>query len=71
VFPDKPFTKKPAETRQGKGKGNVEGWVSVVLPGRVLYEMEGVDNATAVEALKLAAAKLPLGTKFIDKKNDL
>ena len=71
VFPDKPFTKKPAETRQGKGKGNVEGWVSVVLPGHVLYEMEGVDNATAVEALKLAAAKLPLGTKFIDKKNDL
>jgi large subunit ribosomal protein L16 len=71
VFPDKPYTKKPAETRQGKGKGNVEGWVSVVLPGRVLYEMEGVDNATAVEALKLAAAKLPLGTKFIDKKNDL
>ena len=71
VFPDKPYTKKPAETRQGKGKGNVEGWVSVVLPGRVLYEMEGVDSATAIEALKLAAAKLPLGTKFIDKKNDL
>jgi len=71
VFPDKSFTKKPAETRQGKGKGNVEGWVSVVLPGRVLYEMEGVDVATAQEALALASAKLPLGTRFIDKKNEL
>jgi large subunit ribosomal protein L16 len=71
IFPDKSFTKKPAETRQGKGKGNVEGWVAVVLPGRVLYEMEGVDVATAIEALNLAKAKLPLATKFIDKKNDL
>ena len=71
IFPDKSFTKKPAETRHGKGKGNVEGWVAVVLPGRVLYEMEGVDVATAIEALNLAKAKLPLGTKFIDKKNDL
>lgn len=71
VFPDKPFTKKPAETRQGHGKGNVEGWVAVVLPGRVLYEMEGVDAATATEALALAAAKLPLRTKFIDRKNEL
>jgi large subunit ribosomal protein L16 len=70
-YPDKPFTKKPAETRQGHGKGNVEGWVAVVLPGRVLYEMEGVDEATAKEALALAAAKLPLHTKFIDRKNDL
>jgi large subunit ribosomal protein L16 len=70
-FPDKPFTKKPAETRQGHGKGNVEGWVAVVLPGRVLYEMEGVDQKTAVEAMALAAAKLPLKTKFIDRKNEL
>ena len=71
VFPDKPFTKKPAEPRQGHGKGNVEGWVSVVLPGRVLYEMEGVDAATAKEALALASAKLPLQTRFIDRKNEL
>ena len=71
VFPDKPFTKKPAETRQGHGKGNVEGWVSVVLPGRVLYEMEGVDLQTANEALALAASKLPIGTRFIDRKNEL
>ena len=71
VYPDKPFTKKPAETRQGHGKGNVEGWVAVVLPGRVLYEMEGVDHATATEALALAAAKLPLQTRFIDRKNEL
>jgi len=71
VFPVKPFTKKPAETRQGHGKGNVEGWVSVVLPGRVLYEMEGVDQQTATEALALAASKLPIGTRFIDRKNEL
>lgn len=71
VFPDKPFTKKPAETRQGHGKGNVEGWVSVILPGRVLYEMEGVDLQTANEALALAASKLPIGTRFIDRKNEL
>ncbi len=71
VYPDKPFTKKPAETRQGHGKGNVEGWVAVVLPGRVLYEMEGVDLATATEALALAAAKLPLRTKLIDRKFEL
>lgn len=71
VYPDKPFTKKPAETRQGHGKGNVEGWVAVVLPGRVLYEMEGVDHDTATEALALAAAKLPLQTRFIDRKNEL
>ena len=71
VFPDKPFTRKPAETRQGHGKGNVEGWVAVVLPGRVLYEMEGDDAATATEALALASAKLPLRTRFIDRKNEL
>ena len=71
VYPDKPFTKKPAETRQGHGKGNVEGWVAVVLPGRVLYEMEGVDRATALAAFNLAAAKLPLQTKFIERSKEL
>ena len=71
VFPDKPFTKKPAETRQGHGKGNVEGWVSVVVPGRVLYEMEGVDVQTAKDALALASAKLPIKTKFIERANEL
>src|SRR5687768_9651832 len=59
VYPDQPFTKKPAETRQGHGKGNVEGWVAVVLAGRILYEMEGVDLQTAKDALALASAKLP------------
>jgi large subunit ribosomal protein L16 len=71
IFPDKPYTKKPAETRQGKGKGNMEGWVSVVLPGRVLYEMEGVDVKTAGEAMALAAAKLPLQTRFIERSAEL
>lgn len=71
VFPDKPFTKKPAETRQGHGKGNVEGWVAVAVPGRVLYEMEGVDVKTAKEALALASAKLPIKTKFIDRANEI
>jgi large subunit ribosomal protein L16 len=71
VYPDKPFTKKPAETRQGHGKGNVEGWVAVAVPGRVLYEMEGVDLKTAKEALALASAKLPIKTKFIDRANEI
>jgi large subunit ribosomal protein L16 len=71
VFPDKPFTKKPAETRQGHGKGNVEGWVSVVVPGRVLYEMEGVDLQTAKDALALASAKLPIKTKFLERANEV
>jgi large subunit ribosomal protein L16 len=71
IYPDKPFTKKPAETRQGHGKGNVEGWVAVVTPGRVLYEMEGIDNATAVQALALASAKLPIATKFIARANEI
>src|SRR5690348_14280146 len=65
VFPDKPITKKPAETRMGKGKGAPEGWVAVVKPGRILFEMEGVDLATAQRAMQLAAAKLPIKTKFI------
>jgi len=62
IFPDKPITKKPVEVRQGKGKGNVEYWVALVQPGRMLYEMEGVDESVAREAFKLAAAKLPVQT---------
>jgi len=65
VFPDKPVTKKPAETRMGKGKGGVELWVAVVKRGRVLYEMEGVSEELAKEALRLAARKLPLKTRFL------
>jgi large subunit ribosomal protein L16 len=68
IFPDKPFTKKPAETRMGKGKGNPEGWVAVVKPGRILYEMSGVDREVAKEALRLAAQKLPVATKFVAKE---
>jgi large subunit ribosomal protein L16 len=64
VFPDKPITKKPLEVRQGKGKGNVEYWVAEIQPGRVLYEMEGVDEEIAREAFRLAAAKLPVRTTF-------
>ena len=65
VFPDKPITKKPAETRMGKGKGAPEYWVAVVRPGRIIYEMEGVPESVAREAMKLAAAKLSLHTKFV------
>src|SRR3989339_175733 len=65
IFPDKPVTKKPAETRMGKGKGNPEGWVAVVKPGRILYEMEGVDLKTAQRAMELASAKLPIKTRFV------
>jgi large subunit ribosomal protein L16 len=65
IFPDKPFTKKPAETRMGKGKGAPERWVAVVKPGRIMFEMEGVNRATAVEAMELAASKLPIPTKFV------
>jgi len=68
IFPDKPITKKPLEVRQGKGKGNVEYWVAQIKPGRILYEMSGVDENLAKEALKLAAAKLPVGTKFVTRK---
>src|SRR6266849_5046130 len=63
LFPDKPITKKPAETRMGKGKGNPEGWVAVVKPGRVMFEMGGVTPQVAKEAMKLAAAKLPIKTR--------
>jgi len=64
VFPDKPITKKPQETRMGKGKGSPEGWVAVIRPGRILFEMEGVSAADAERAMQLAAAKLPIHTKF-------
>jgi large subunit ribosomal protein L16 len=64
VFPDKPITKKPLEVRQGKGKGNVEYWVALVQPGRMLYEMQGVGESVAREAFRLAAAKLPVRTTF-------
>ena len=65
IFPDKSFTKKPAETRQGSGKGQPEGWVAVVRPGRVLFELSGVDESVAKEALRLAAFKLPIRTKVL------
>lgn len=65
VFPDKPITSKPLEVRQGKGKGNVEYWVAQILPGKVLYEIEGVSEELAREAFALAAAKLPLSTTFV------
>jgi large subunit ribosomal protein L16 len=67
VFPDKPFTKKPAETRMGKGKGNPEYWVAVVKPGRILYEMEGTTAAVARDAFRLAGQKLPIKTKFVSR----
>jgi large subunit ribosomal protein L16 len=65
IFPDKPITKKPLEVRMGKGKGSVEFWVAVVKPGRVMFEVSGVPLETAKEALRLAAQKLPVKTKFI------
>lgn len=65
VFPDKPLTSKPAETRMGKGKGSPDSWVCVIKPGRILYEMEGVTEEIAREAFRLAAHKLPMGTKFV------
>ena len=67
IFPDKPFTKKPAEVRMGKGKGSPEGWVAIIKPGRILYEMEGVSRDLAYEALRLAAHKLPIKTKFVER----
>jgi large subunit ribosomal protein L16 len=65
IFPDKPITQKPAETRMGKGKGNPEGWVAVVKPGRVMFEMEGVPEDLARRAMELASAKLPVKTRFV------
>lgn len=67
IFPDKPITKKPLEVRQGKGKGNVEYWVARVQPGRMLYEMQGVNEELAREAFRLAAAKLPVQTRFVSR----
>jgi len=67
VFPDKPVTRKPAETRMGKGKGNPEFWVAVVRPGRIIYEMDGVPESVAREALRLAAHKLPFATKIVHR----
>jgi large subunit ribosomal protein L16 len=67
IFPDKPITKKPAETRMGKGKGAPEEWVAVVRPGRVLFEMEGVPEETAREAIRLASHKLPIPVKFVKR----
>jgi large subunit ribosomal protein L16 len=67
IFPDKPITAKPAETRMGKGKGAPEGWVAVVKPGRILYEMEGISEAEAKEAMRLAATKLPIATRFVSR----
>ena len=71
IFPDKPITKKPLETRMGTGKGAVEYWVSVVKPGRMLYELEGVDPETAREALALAAAKLGIKTRFVTRSDEV
>ena len=68
IFPDKPVTRKPAETRMGKGKGSPEEWVVVVKPGRMLYEMEGITNEVARSALTLAAHKLPLSTRFVERE---
>ena len=71
IFPDKPITKKPAETRMGKGKGAPEYWVAVVKPGRVMFEIEGVTEDIAREALRLAAQKLPVQTKFVRRENQV
>ena len=67
IFPDKPITEKPAETRMGSRKGSVEYWVAVVKPGRIMFEMDGIDEATAKEAMRLASNKLPIKTKFVTK----
>lgn len=71
IFPDKPFTRKPAEVRMGKGKGAPEGWVAIVKPGRILYEMQGIPRELALEALRLAAHKLPIKTRFIERSVQL
>lgn len=71
IFPDKPITKKPAETRMGKGKGSPEAWVAVVKPGRILYEIKGVQEEVAREAFRLASHKLPVATRFVSRQDDL
>jgi large subunit ribosomal protein L16 len=68
IFPDKPITKKPAETRMGKGKGPVEGWVAVVKPGRILYEIKGIPAEDAREAIRIASHKLPVATRFVQRE---
>lgn len=70
IFPDKPYTKKPAETRMGSGKGNPEGWVAVVKPGRVMFELTGVPEDVAKEAMRLAGHKLPIKTRFVTREGD-
>lgn len=71
VFPDKPLTKKPAETRMGKGKGSPEAWVAVIRPGTILYEISGVSEEIAIKALSLAGNKLPFATKVVTKRNTI
>ena len=71
IFPDKPITQKPAETRMGKGKGSPEGWVAVVKPGRIMFELEGVDEVTAQRAMELAAATLPIKCRFVARDRQL
>ena len=71
IFPDKPITSKPAETRMGKGKGSPDGWVAPVKPGRIMYEMQGVEKELAKEAFRLAANKLPIATRFVDRADAL
>lgn len=71
LFPDKPITSKPAETRMGKGKGNPEGWVAVVKPGRIMFELEGVTEEIARRAMELGAAKLPIKCRFVDREKQL
>ena len=71
IFPDKPITQKPAEPRMGKGKGHPEGWVAVVKPGRIMFELEGVDEVTAQRAMELAAAKLPIKCRFVSRDRQL
>lgn len=69
IFPDTPFTRKPAEVRMGKGKGAPEGWEAIIRPGRILYEMEGVPREQAKEALRLASHKLPIKTRFVERSS--
>jgi large subunit ribosomal protein L16 len=71
VFPDKPYTKKPAETRMGSGKGNPEGWVAVIKPGRVMFELSGVSEELAKDAMRLAGHKLPIKTKFVRREEGI
>ena len=71
IFPDKPFTKKPAETRMGSGKGSPEGWVAVIKPGRVMFELAGVPEALARDAMRLAGHKLPVRTKFVAREEGI